>query len=751
MRYLLAILLLIAPRAWGAAGDVVSCIVRPDGWSADVAFSGMDTNGTWQFGFRPDNQISHTQKVVLTVYSPGFDSSGASNWNFRIIYGTKQVRFAHPSNTFTCQFLSNPDFTLGNVTNRIALSDYVYVGDVVSNCTIAASLYTKTTGNSANANVPTSNGSTHPYSFPIANWTRRGFRVIETENMDLRAVAFHSGARDGKPVARVEFRVKDSGDNWFTNAQTTMQIDRGTGDVVPVVEYIASFATNTLASGLVTCDVRVYPWIGTTTEIRDSSAWGYSEASPHMVTLTNAVNYSRTRAIVSTNGSDTTGVAATEASWAINSSPQPFLTIGRALQAINNTNGWIYTRSNFGGGIVLVTNGEYAFLGSVLSTTFGPSVEAVIRPMTGTTPAITNFASDATGLDDADLFGVEDISITGTLPSFRRFRQVCLRRCTVKDITANQWFDAGTTVANSMVIEQCTLTNLTFQGLQGHATDTSFIALLRGSTVQKGCGPLTYFTAVGNHHTTTDPEFFVVRDARSSMGAPRNFPAILAYNKMMNLSNSVLEVGLLFDITNSSAIVQNVFEMADGAPQGGYTITSTLNATNVLLWNNSFPGAYSRMAYNDTGANPVWKVGWDVRNNIFEPCASKSDTWTTANGARTGNWAVVFGSLNSGNGIALPNSFTSFPFEFAGIGTFQDITTSPQNYIQFVTHGGYDGTVTNASPGDFRLLSQSPSLTRSITSWLIPFDIEGIHRGGFDPPGAYASASPRKGGAFFGQ
>jgi hypothetical protein len=71
-----------------AAGDILSVTIQPDGFHADVKFAGLNTGGTYAFGYgvRNDPAIS-TPKLALTVTSLGFDNTGAATTAQRLVYG----------------------------------------------------------------------------------------------------------------------------------------------------------------------------------------------------------------------------------------------------------------------------------------------------------------------------------------------------------------------------------------------------------------------------------------------------------------------------------------------------------------------------------------------------------------------------------------------------------------------------------------------------------------------------------------
>jgi hypothetical protein len=748
MRYLLSLLLCCS--AFGAAGDITSATVLDNGWQLQVVISGTETNGAFANGLGANNTLTGSEGATVTVLSPGFNDDATTNQTTRILYGTKLVRFPHPNHAY-----SDTTTDGSSVTIKIALSDYIYNEDLVT-VDFADGMYSTNALSSASASsVSVVNNSTQAYPKVIANWSWRGFRVIDTEHMDLRAVAFHFAAKDGKPVARVEFRVRDSGDNWFTNALTSMEIDRSMPDAHPVPEYVGRFATNTLASGLVECNVRVWPWIGTEAHIFDSANQA-EFAKPYCIPLTNAVNYPRVRAFVNAStGNDTTGIAATEEYWSGNNSPNRFATIAGAVNRIYTTNAAFYSRPGTSGGLIFVEAGSYNFLGATVTHENGPDVECVIQAAPGTARAdvIISGVNDARAKDDADIWRIKNmtIDIGSTASVFSRHNQTWFDGCHWLSATATRSWGASSG-AMSGIFTHCTVTNLT-QGFRGFSSDPTAATLVRGNEIQGSVPFLVAYTVLGNTRTTNQLGSFSVVEALSGMNATRHADVVVGYNSFHALTGSA---GFSFNTyapTNSGwAIVNNVFEHCGSA--GGndnYTLvtSSTLHATNVIFWNNNMLGARLLKAYNSTGTDPAWRVGWSVHNNITDYQAIKSDIFTTASGNRIGNWASLYGVGYSGSAnLNTVNFSAAFDAEFSGLGSWIG-NDSPTNYSQFSRIGSFSGEGTALSGGDYRILSSSPLLRQTTTKHVLPFDIEGNARSAFDPPGAYSSASPRKGAGFF--
>lgn len=719
-------------------GDFIGATVDSGGWQLWLDFKSMPTNGTFAYGLGADNALTGAEKAKLTLTSQGFDDAGQPTTLARTNYGTLRIRFPTPDNAFP-DVVSNVNYT----RIKVALSDYVYAGDSNLSLTLLSGLYSNTLVSGATTATAVTNLSTRAYPQPVANWSWRGFRVIDETNLTLRAVAYQIGAQAGRPVRAVAFRVTDSTDTSYTNILAEMTIDSGMNDANPVPEFIAHFATNTLAPGLVRCDARVYPWIGDATSVLDTANAIQFEPTPHFCTLTNAVSYARTYAVVMAGtGSDTDGRAASEVYWATNQSPPPFATIGRAMVCILGTNTAHYARTNLGGGVIYVGDGSFGWLGSAVVATVAPAVEILVVASNGIAScAITNYASDSAALADKDIVRIKNINIGCATAPFRNLGHVWFEGCTLHDAPAQQWSDCGT-APNSYIFTGCTVTNLGYQELRGVAADNLFISLMRGTTIRKGCKSIHYFTMLGCTHPADGTETFVVSNDKASQWALTNFPCILAYNTIYGC-HGYQSVGNLFGLTNGFALIQNVMEQDDGY-NGSYRYSlgsAGHHYTNGIIWNNTLASSLVMIGYNDAGTAPMWRDGYTIKNNAFSRTVIKSDLYAPADAGRTGNWNVVWSVASAGNAYVNTTNLAAFPFETPGVGGFQDPypIDNPVNYEEFILYGGFDGVSTNASPGDFRLSASSPLRTRNVTQWVLPFDIQGNARSASDPPGAFSS------------
>jgi hypothetical protein len=140
--------------------------------------------------------------------------------------------------------------------------------------------------------------------------------------------------------------------------------------------------------------------------------------------------------------------------------------------------------------------------------------------------------------------------------------------------------------------------------------------------------------------------------------------------------------------------------------------------------------------------------------------AIKSDTFTTANGARVGNWSELYASGDRSNLFVEPSGGTtgwaasgSFCNEFAGINTYDTTLTGGQppacntnttiNYPRYKNRSAYDGTNGNSGGGDYDLLSNSPAINFFPTgTQILPYHLAGQIRNnsGWGSAGAYEQA-----------
>lgn len=772
MNRLLAILFLLPAIAFGAAGDITSLTIRPDGWSATLVIEGMGTNGTWSFGFATNNTPTDATKIKLTVYSPSFDDTGASNWTSRTVYGTKQVRLPYPSQAFADQQLSAT-----HVTNRIALSDYVYVNDGDITATILSGVYTSNHVSAAWSGS-VANGSTQPYPKVIGNWTWPPFQLVQNP-MRLRAVAFHGSAQQGRPVRLVKFSAIDQHSHGVTNIVTRMSVDRSLPDAMPFGEYIYDLDISTFTQGdLITCNFVAYPWIGTADSILDTAATGFSFPTVHPAPLTNVCNvagtYGVVRAIVDAGtGNDSTGVAASEAYWATNQSPPAFATIGRAGVAIAGTNNALYASGRagggveLGGGIIMLNAGVHKMLGLSASLTTGNQTWLTIQPSAGvprTDVIITNDTTDRVFVTDKDRVRFSNVILHAGSSYVFWDQNVWADNCYLRG--DGSVFAASLTGENEVYITHCVITNIV-AGIRAPAGEFLAYPLVRGNTLTNFGGIVQIYTVIGNKFLNPGVDganqWFWLSSVAQSW--PKPLYGIFYNNALYGLHADLaqLEGPTKTNTAIGAVIVQNLIENKrgpNGARSQSIGSTSGFDHTNLIVWHNSWIGARTFYGYNNSGTAASYRYQWSTVGNIWDDYNTKSDTQDSPNGNRIGNWPIMFGVGYRGNidlattSVGAPTAFenvdASTPnFGFSGIGCVEAYgvfgATQSTNWPAFTARLAFDGVNNScAGGGDYRPKSSSP-LSGIPGAGVLPFDIEGNPRGANDPPGVFATGNPRKG------
>ena len=243
---------------------------------------------------------------------------------------------------------------------------------------------------------------------------------------------------------------------------------------------------------------------------------------------------------------------------------------------------------------------------------------------------------------------------------------------------------------------------------------------------------------------------------------PQGF--IVAYNYINSYGssggNTPLDFGGYSNYV-SGAIVQNVIEYTNSTSLAQLWVgadTSLANMTNIIIWNNSISGDRCNQCYansaSGTGLNSVHLLN-SVRGNDFEQVNIKTDNFTsTPNTNNTNNWSQVWGCgwaynySNESTGIGAAGAFNNTFFGYPG---FQWVTPQAFTVSGWVDRESQTGGVVGTGNGNYRLKSDSTVTRPDLSGWWgIPFDIEGNARSALSPPGAYASASPRKGASFLG-
>lgn len=694
--------------------------------------------GTYAFGLGANNDpATGSPKWVIVVSSSGYDDTCSLTTISRTIYGTKQVRKPYPDNALNDETESG-----GNVTSRVALSDYIYSGDTVVSTAILSGLYNDGANASLAGTPSATNSSTLAYPKVTANWSWPGYQLMDSTTK-LRCVAFSPHAQQGRPVRAVKFTVTD-GTTTNTEIVLAPTYDASMGDAVPVVEYVT---TTDLTAGLtqgaeLTCNFIAYPWVGDADSVLDTST-GTAAPTPLFGPIKAVCNrtgaYQVTCALVDdTGGSDAGANTVYPASSFDPATAYKFATIGKAAAAIAAYNNANYSRNDGGAGVVYLADGNYVWAGSSNSYGTTPKTWLTVTRASNSTNRAAVVITSAN--NDKALGGrtkLTDITITSsTAIQHSGEAALWLDRCDINYTGAAFVYGDGMTTWAT----RNTLTAVA-GGFGPYSNGTSRLALLRGNTITTNLTCPAFFTVLGNNrHTTTQTSVLGV----SSAGVAFADNKILAFNRWMKVNQSSL-----FTVNNVAvsrfAVVQNIFEaigtttgplnslFADGGTSG--------DALNIIIWHNVTVGQRINQAYCSTGANNPLRVGWSVKNNITDDFAMKTDTFTGdggANGVRVGNWSQLYGVGSSGNAYQAVNDITanSSVQEFWGLKTLR-ATSVAATYMAYTNRLAWIGTGgASTGNGDYTLTKDSPAINMQ-RDWVLPYDLAGIYRTATSAAGAY--------------
>jgi hypothetical protein len=658
------------------------------------------------------------------------------------------------------------------LTVLVALSDYVYQKDntgggnsgTAPTFTAPAGFIVNSGGGAQNSTVSTAaavtQSSTAAYPKVVGNWSRPPFQRI-TGDFPLAAVAFHSSARNGKPVACVKFTAADTHSHTATTTVTDPSVDGTYGDAVPVVEYIGTMASSTLtALDVLTCNFIAYPWIGDSSSILDTSA-GTAQPTPLYgpITMLNdkSSTYGVTCALVDPTGSDGGANTVYDVGSFNPSTAYKFLTIGKAAAAIASYNNTNHSRNDVGGGEVHLNDGNYNWTGS--SNTYGGANAStwltIKRASTSSARSAVVINGQSGDYAIRDKVKWYDITFTSaatftvdTQTSFWTDKCSITSTGLVPVYQATVWYLTGCAVGNYTA------------GLQQFGTVNMSVALIRGCTFNGFLDNASVYTVIGNAKTDTTACYF---RHYLTAGPPTPDNTVFAFNKLTSSNSGDSFVKLNSTITHGCAVVQNLFENVNNTQPllsiGDDSTYTTVN--NVLLWNNTMTGQRLNACYNDTGTTSVTRLYWSVRNNIYEDDNIKSDTFGTQNGNRIGNWSELYGAGYSGNfdaevvGSNL-GAGGDFQREFLGVNSYMPASLGGQppttdtnaiTYVAFTNRLSRTQAGSGSGGGTYTLTSYSPAKAMQ-ADFVMPFDLAGTARTSTDAAGAYHYASPANANLF---
>lgn len=748
------------------ASDACATAGACDGFVMEIDVSTIATGGTYDLGFSQatNNRTLTSAKIWIDATSTGYsDCSGSTTTRTRRVYATAPIRRASPNEALNGETSSG-----GTTTLRLALSDFIYQGESLSvNMLLGFYSQGADTVNSYSGAITNNSTLTYAKARTIANWSGVPWQRVGS-SFQVRAVAFQRHAMFGLPVACVVFTASDGTNTVTVNVPRPTVDPQGPtlyGDKAAVTEYIGTIDTSTLTQGaLLTVHFKAYPWVGDSTAVMDTSDGVNAQPTPlyapHYYVNDRTGGYGTAVAYVNqATGSDSNSCAVARTSWNP-SSPQPAcLTIRGAaskMAAFNNTN---YSRNTAEGEMYLEA-GNYNWMGS---TAAGSNVTGntwlTIQPF----PGVASSSVVIVAHSGSQSFGTRCTTGSTNCGTPIRLKDIYVTTptCAASIVTTVTYFwldgvrtDSGcaaTYYQNTVMwITRNTVIALP-QGVAPYSNATASFALIRGNDVS-GTHKGHVYTALGNINNTAHAWSWY--GSLSGGGGPQVNAPILAFNKMYKLD---ISASVAFEFFHSVAVpagvlggafVQNIFENVSGAGltklAGLTSDAATLTpVNNMMMWHNTITGGRINRCYNDSGSTPYFRTLWSEIGGIHDQEAFKSDTWTTANAARVGNWACQYGVGRRGmvNVEATGWAATgTFQLEFGGISSYNPAVTNAVSPVstqtnaatfpQYVNRASFETTGTSTSGGgDYRLKSNSPAV-RMIpqTMAVLPYDLDGNPR-----------------------
>ena len=663
----------VYPRSGGQGGGQNAPItaVSADGWTATYP--------------SPPTFDPVGNPETFAVQRAGFTTTGTTTTYTDTLTVTKRVRQVYPN-----QATLTP--------STVSLSDYVYSGNVITGA---------------------ANNSTETSPQPVAQWVLSD-RVVVGNTVTLELVAFHRNARNGEQVACVEFSATD-GTNAVTQKVSASVVSGRSTDRNAVIVYRAVLDISTLANpSVVTCNAKVYPWIGTATSIRDSaSASAAREFSPRVFVRNTAKFNAPPFAYVATTGNDTTGVVSTTAATA---AATPFLTIAAALKAFKTQSG--VTGGVLDGCILRVGAGSFVLGSTVASTDVAMTAAGVTitrDPNVAKASAIVTFGAAAFRTRFPWL-RIADCTIQRTGLLTLQGEAAPQMVVTLDDVTFDNANNNASILSNShLMIAGCDLLNA---GSSPIAAGTFEVRMVRGLLCTSGV-TVESWLVVGSRLTGgSHANGLLAGGTRSSNGA------ICAFNY---LSGYRPNYGGLAE-TMSCAVVQNVIEFFSATSNTGFSISpdsATTNTLHALAFHNTVAGFFnngrSNLFYDETAGTARTHRLMAVKGNIQVSVNNKGDVFIL-DGTRIGNWPYLFGVGVAQDFHQFDAAAPNFRQEFIGLGSLVGTSQTTPILPQFTSPAHTTtGPTAGAGGGTYALQAGSPA-KGMVTGGLLAFDLSGAAR-----------------------
>lgn len=700
------------------------------GWEATLTLDGTTTNGTYNFGLGNNNATSTgNESVVIKLTSMGYDASGNAVTNNRTVYGVQQVRMAYPNQAFA------DESQLSTITTiKMALSDFIYASDSNITATVQAKVYSGAP--LSFTNIAVVNNSAQPYPICIGHMVLEQRRPVNASTTVEAFVVQKYGTR-GKPVACVKFQAK-GGTSGHTESATVTSMTRSSRDGLPV--YAAALNLTTGAGFTrgeeVTIDFTAFPWVGDSGAVLNTTT--NIQRIYELTPLTWTIMDKMISVVDPSTGNDSTGIASLSQSSA---DAAPVATISGALTKIAATNNLLYSLNRTDGGDVQCKAGNYR-VGKYASQA-STSGYFTIEPHSSTTQSgvvFTNFVTSQSQYNYQRYYNVTFQRAANGFIVFAANPNVLIMEKVAFNDAFTGWYSGDT--GTDIEFLDCTTANTYFSkgGNDGHSR------LNRNNT---------YTSPSGGQFVVGNPSCFFGGTGRgggadiwNQISGSDQTNIVIAYVNWKYLTNTQFILQAFPAKIVNTALINNVVER-QSADATTITEISDADHQNLVVWNNTFAG--QRWNHENDWATPhnYNVTNWTVFGNSLNARGDHRADIRATDGTIIGYWPVGYSvgwDYNWNEAISYNGdedfwgTFCNTP-EYPATGF---TGTFPAGYVADFSHGG-----TDAGGGNYRMTSTAAAQALTDHDYKMPFDIEGQYRGGFDPPGAYASAAPRKGAGFF--
>lgn len=744
--------------AHAATGDIAAVRILNDGWMAEIDIEGFKDGGAYSFGIGANNDPANA-KIVFTVTSQGYDSSGVLGTVTRTVYGTYWVRKAYPNEAQKDEVESG-----GNVTLKVALSDFIYDDDEAGagksgtdvSVSIGSGFYTDNgTGGSGlvsatTTNLSAANNSTLDYPKVIARWAWPGYERFESDFL-VEAVAFHRFGKNGKPVAAIAFHASDQSGNGSHATATAMTVTTRTGDANAVQVYAGTMDIDALDQAeIIDVNFKAYPWVGDEDSVMNSRTLvdGVAQPDEYLGPL-HAINdkdgtYGTAYAVVDpVNGNASAAStwvypsqSAAEAAYASDNA-NSYTTIGFAVQAVKAYNNSNYSRNEPGAGTALLVEGNHNYLATIPASSLGAmNAWFTITKLSSAAEASTiiNSGSNTASLKIPKV-KVQDLSLATTSNGFMTGNGSA-DILWLHDNTINL---TGSFPFHNFDVAYATQNSVTALG-QGFASfgGLSVFPLVRGNNAASQLAS-SFYAVLGNRNISAA--------AYPEHGAGKGKPGdnvVYAFNSLYRpTTGAELNWAATTRTIIGIAVVQNLIETIDGTTamlQMAATSGTATSSNHVIIWNNTFVGERTNFCYLDHGSTNYDFLNWSQKFNFFEEWNVKTDTFITQNANRVGNWSCRYNVGSVGNTSRQEN----FRGEFDGLFTRWGSSGTDLAGIDFASDRSQYGT--DAGNGNYALGATSGLIdlatSTSAIDAVLPYDILGNLIYGPRDTGAYEYQPP---------